>query len=62
MDVELRRKPIFWETPKGLLSVVVAVAGVVGALASLTGHKIGAAPSRQQLVNIQIPPQRPPSR
>jgi hypothetical protein len=40
LDILLRRKQVFWETPKGLLLIIAAAAAIAGFL----GFRIGAIP------------------
>lgn len=49
LDILLRRKQVFWETPRGILLVVATTAAVAG----LLGFKIGQTPP--QPIVIQIP-------
>ncbi len=51
LDILLRRKQIFWETPRGLLLVVATTAAVAGIL----GFKIGQNPPPPQPIIIQMP-------
>jgi|SRR5579871_1727496 len=49
MDVHLRGKQVFWETPRAILLIVATTAAVAGVL----GYKIGQAP---QPIVIQVVP------
>jgi hypothetical protein len=50
MDVELRRKQAFWETPRHLILLIGAVAAIAGAL----GYKLGSQPPPPPII-IQVP-------
>ena len=56
MDVQLRGKQIFWETPKGLLLVVATVAAVAGAVFGTLGYKIGQTPPTPIVIQLMQPP------
>jgi hypothetical protein len=47
LDVQLRKKQVFWETPRGLLLAIATAAAIAGVL----GYKIGNAP---QTVNVHL--------
>jgi len=51
LDVQLRAKQTFWETPKGLLLIIATTAAIAGML----GWKIGTAPPRQIVVHFDQP-------
>jgi hypothetical protein len=53
MDIELRRKQIFWETPRNLAIVVGAAVAIVGALAGFIGYKIGQTPPPPIVIQLQ---------
>jgi hypothetical protein len=44
LDVLLRRKQTFWETPRAILLIVATTAALIGAGAGFLGYKIGSAP------------------
>ena len=50
MDVRLRRKQSFWETPKAVLLIVATTAALAGAL----GYKIGQQPQPAPII-INVP-------
>jgi hypothetical protein len=57
MDIKLRRKQVFWETPKAILLIVATTATIAG----LLGYKIGSTP---QVLTVRVlepvpPPQAP---
>ncbi len=55
-DLDFRKKPSFWETPKAVAAIVAASVVIAGTLAGLARYKFGqtaAAPSMQVL---QLPP------
>lgn len=53
LDLELRRKQAFWETPRNLALVLGAVAAIAAAVAGLAGYKLGSQPP--PTVIIQAP-------
>jgi hypothetical protein len=53
LDILLRRKQVFWDTPRGVLLVVATTAALVAAVAGFIGFKIGQTPP--QPIVIQIP-------
>lgn len=44
LDILLRRKQVFWETPRALLLIIATTAGLVGAGAGFIGFRLGAQP------------------
>jgi hypothetical protein len=57
MDVQLRRKQVLWETPKGLALIAAALAAIFGAIFGVLGYKIGATPPVPPTpIIIQLPP------
>ena len=61
LDILLRRKQVFWETPKAVLLIIVTTATISG----LLGWKFGSATQRivvqlAQPVAVQIQPARQP--
>jgi hypothetical protein len=56
MDIELRRKQTFWETPRNLAIVLGAMAAIFAAVFGALGYKIGQTPSPPPVV-INLPPQ-----
>ena len=51
LDVLLRKKQSFWETPRAILLIVATTAAVAG----LLGWKIGTAPPQQINVHLDQP-------
>jgi hypothetical protein len=51
LDVQLRRKQSFWETPRALLLIVATTAAAAG----LLGWGIGSAPPQQIIVHLDQP-------
>jgi hypothetical protein len=51
LDILLRRKQVFWETPKGVLLVVATTAALAGVL----GFKIGQMPSAPIIIELKQP-------
>lgn len=51
MDVNLRKKQVFWETPKAILLIVATTATIAG----LLGYKIGSAPPQTINVHLDAP-------
>ena len=54
MDIELRRKQTFWETPRNLAIVLGAMAAVFAAVFGVLGYKIGQTPSPPPVI-INLP-------
>lgn len=52
MDVELRRKQAFWETPRHIAILLGAVAAIVATVAGLAGYKIGSTPPPSIIINV----------
>jgi hypothetical protein len=52
LDILLRRKQSFWETPRAILLIVATCAAVFG----LLGWKIGSAPPQPIVVQFGGPP------
>ena len=51
MDIELRRKQTFWETPRNLAIVLGAMAALFAAIFGALGYKIGQTP---QTINVHL--------
>lgn len=49
LDILLRRRQVFWETPRGLLLIVATVAAVAG----FTGFRIGQIPHPPIIIQIE---------
>jgi hypothetical protein len=49
LDVLLRRKQVFWETPRGLLLVAVTAAAIAGIL----GFKLGQMPPAPIVIQLK---------
>lgn len=59
MDIELRRKQLFWETPRNLAIVVGAAVALSAALAGWLGYQTGRNPPQPlPPIIIQIPAQK----
>ena len=58
-DLDLKRKQVFWETPKGLAAIVGATALVFGTIAGLLGYQIGRTPPAPPQVIILEQPAPP---
>lgn len=48
MDVQLRRKQVFWETPKAILLIVATTATIAG----LLGYKFGSTPPQPIVIQL----------
>jgi hypothetical protein len=57
MDIELRRKQTFWETPRNLAIVLGAMAAIFAAVFGALGYKIGQTPSQPPVI-INLPAQK----
>jgi hypothetical protein len=51
LDILLRRKQVFWETPKGVL----LVAATTAALAGVLGFKLGQTPPAPIVIELKQP-------
>ena len=51
LDILLRRKQVFWETPRAVLLIVATTAALTAAVAGLLGYKIGATP---QVITVHL--------
>jgi len=60
MDVDLRRKQTFWETPRNLAVLLGAMAAIFAAVFGLLGYKIGSIPPPPPVV-IYLTPQGQPT-
>jgi hypothetical protein len=60
MDVDLRRKQTFWETPRNLAVLLGAMAAIFAAVFGLLGYKIGSTPPPPPVV-IYLTPQGQPT-
>jgi hypothetical protein len=54
MDLELRRKQVFWETPRNLAIVLGAMAAIFAAVFGVLGYKIGQTPAPPPVI-INLP-------
>ena len=52
LDVLLRKKRAWWETPRNFAILLGVFAAVVGAIAGVTGYKIGSAPQQPIIVHV----------
>jgi hypothetical protein len=50
-DLDLKRKQVIWETPRNIVLIVAAAAGIAGVL----GFKLGQREPQQQPIVIQLP-------
>jgi hypothetical protein len=49
LDVLLRRKQVFWETPRAILLIVATTAAIAGVL----GFKLGQTPPAPIIIHLQ---------
>lgn len=62
VDIVLKGKQAFWETPRNLAIVLTAFAAVVGAGAGFVGYRIGQTPAPAPVViYVQGPPAPAPA-
>ena len=52
LDLDLRRKQTFWETPRNLALVVGAVVALSGLIFGALGYKIGQTPAQPIIINV----------
>ena len=52
LDLDLRRKQTFWETPRNLALVVGAAVALTGLIFGALGYKIGQTPSPPIIINV----------
>ena len=52
LDLDLRRKQTFWETPRNLALVVGAAVALTGLIFGVLGYKIGQTPSQPIIINV----------
>lgn len=52
LDVLLRKKQAWWETPRNAAILLGVLAALVGAFAGVVGYKIGSAPPREIIVHL----------
>ncbi len=56
LNIQMRRKQVFWETPKGLLLVAATAAGLAGAVFGWLGYQAGRMPEPTPApIIIQVP-------
>lgn len=55
VDLLLKRRQAFWESPRNLAVIVGVLVAVVGALAGLVGFQIGHRPPQPVIVQFQQP-------
>jgi hypothetical protein len=53
LDMLLRRKQVFWETPHAVLLVIATTAVIVGAAAGFVGFKIGQMPPPPIIIELR---------
>ena len=54
MDIELRRKQAFWETPRNIVILLGVVGTLMAAVAGLAGYKAGSQSNPPPII-IQVP-------
>ncbi len=54
-NLELKRTPGFWETPKAVAIIVATTAAICRALAGIAGHKLGSQPPQAINVHLDAP-------
>ena len=52
LDLDLRRKQTFWETPRNLALVVGAAVALTGLIFGVLGYKIGQTHSQPIIINV----------
>jgi hypothetical protein len=57
MDLNLRRKQDFWETPRNIAILIGATVALSSAIAGFLGYKIGQTPAPPPVI-INLPPQK----
>lgn len=57
VDLNLRRKQDFWESPRNIAILIGATAALFGTLAGLAGYKFGSTPSQPPVI-INLPAQK----
>lgn len=55
LDVLLRKKQAWWETPRNAAILLGVLAALVGAFAGIVGYKIGSMPPREIIVHLDQP-------
>jgi len=53
LDVLLRRKQVFWETPRAILLIVATSAAIAGAAAGFIGFKLGQTPPAPIVIHLE---------
>jgi hypothetical protein len=53
LDVLLRRKQVFWETPRAILLIIATTAAIAGAGAGFIGFKIGQTPPTPIIIHLE---------
>jgi hypothetical protein len=56
VDLDLRRKQAFWETPRNIAVLLGATAALAGLVFGLLGYKIGQTPPAPIIIQLQQPP------
>ena len=52
IDILLKRRQAFWETPRNIAILLGVVAALVGAAAGVTGFQLGSRPPQQIIVHM----------
>jgi hypothetical protein len=55
LDILLRRKQVFWETPKGVLLIAATAAALAGVVAGTLGFKLGQTPPAPIVIEFRQP-------
>ena len=59
IDILLKRRQTFWETPRNLAIIVGVAVAVFGALAGVAGFQLGSRPPQQIIVHMDQPLAKP---
>jgi hypothetical protein len=55
IDIMLKRKQTFWETPRNLAIIGGVVVAIIGAVAGVLGFQLGSRPPQQIVVHLDQP-------